>query len=618
MSAVVISEYKNPWRPTFEAGAAVAWFSSGVLSTGIMVFGGYPSSPLLFTAGASFAWAAFRSAQALANWRAKSKLSTTVLPAVSPIALAKWVKANPGNIWLGYGFEWKPQHSQLLYDLRDLDIKQIAPPAFVLRLFERFSKERYIPDKHPLGQPWIHGIEPHETNIHLPIVAQAGHTLVLGTTGAGKTRLFEVLCSQAVHRGDVLIVFDPKGDKDWEQRLRLECRRSDREFVYFHLGHPRQSVRISPVKNWNMPTEIATRLKSIMESDAGKSSFSTKFGWDVINDIVNGMLILGERPNLKSITRYVIDTPAALAAKVLLRILSDRIGQEKLEMVLSNRKGNGDLPVIVQVYREFIPEHEYNPDVESLIAKGVHDKVHYSKVLIEVIPILKMLISGELGDLLSPNADDPDDERPIWDFKKVINQRAVMYIGLDMLSNDAVGAAVGSAFIEDLKAVAGDTYNYDEAPTKISLFVDEASEAVNKGFIQLMNKARGAGFNNTFASQTVADFEAKMGSSAEAMQMLGNANNLIVQRVVDTKTQEYVTEKFGTTMVRKMTRSHSVSSSTEKSVAHFGGSLSQSMSTQEQSKFPPECLGMLPNLQYIALLAGGRLIKGRLPILDRE
>ncbi|NMT51216.1 hypothetical protein HKA96_03895 [Vibrio parahaemolyticus] len=39
------------------------------------------------------------------------------------------------------------------------------------------------------------------------------------------------------------------------------------------------------------------------------------------------------------------------------------------------------------------------------------------------------------------------------------------------------------------------------------------------------------------------------------------------------------------------------------------------MMEEEGDMFPPQLLGQLPNLEYIAKLSGGRVIKGRIPIL---
>src|SRR3546814_10052405 len=42
------------------------------------------------------------------------------------------------------------------------------------------------------GLPRLHGIEPHEVDVSLPLGERVGHSLVLGTTRVGKTRLAEL------------------------------------------------------------------------------------------------------------------------------------------------------------------------------------------------------------------------------------------------------------------------------------------------------------------------------------------------------------------------------------------------------------------------------------------
>ena len=43
------------------------------------------------------------------------------------------------------------------------------------------------------GDPAIHGVEPDEADIWMDLAERVGHTLVLGTTRVGKTRLAELL-----------------------------------------------------------------------------------------------------------------------------------------------------------------------------------------------------------------------------------------------------------------------------------------------------------------------------------------------------------------------------------------------------------------------------------------
>ena len=57
-------------------------------------------------------------------------------------------------------------------------------------------------------------------DLYIPLEFLDGHTLIAGTTGAGKTRLFDVLIAQAVLRGEAVIILGPKGDRALENMLK--------------------------------------------------------------------------------------------------------------------------------------------------------------------------------------------------------------------------------------------------------------------------------------------------------------------------------------------------------------------------------------------------------------
>lgn len=66
---------------------------------------------------------------------------------------------------------------------------------------------------------------------------------------------------------------------------------------------------------------------------------------------------------------------------------------------------------------------------------------------------------------------------------------------------------------------------------KVSIFIDEASEVVNEALLQLLNKARGADFSITIATQTFSDLAKRCGSKDAAMQLIGNCNTMYALRV---------------------------------------------------------------------------------------
>jgi DNA helicase HerA-like ATPase len=98
---------------------------------------------------------------------------------------------------------------------------------------------------------------------------------VLGTTRVGKTRLAELLITQDIRRGDVVIVFDPKGDADLLRRVFAEAKRAGRagDFHLFHLGYPQVSARYNAIGSFSRITEVATRIANQLPSEGNSAAF---------------------------------------------------------------------------------------------------------------------------------------------------------------------------------------------------------------------------------------------------------------------------------------------------------------------------------------------------------
>jgi conjugal transfer pilus assembly protein TraD len=113
----------------------------------------------------------------------------------------------PEHVFLGFGFEWHPVHSQRLYELSKIHFRDFIVSPWLLRLLG------YPVDPQPdaeVGLPYIHGVEPREHALRRPLVNFEGGTIIVGTTQSGKRRTMSVLASQAVYRGDVVIIIDPE------------------------------------------------------------------------------------------------------------------------------------------------------------------------------------------------------------------------------------------------------------------------------------------------------------------------------------------------------------------------------------------------------------------------
>jgi conjugal transfer pilus assembly protein TraD len=97
---------------------------------------------------------------------------------------------------------------------------------------------------------------------------------------------------------------------------------------------------------------------------------------------------------------------------------------------------------------------------------------------------------------------------------------------------------------------------------------------------------------------------------------LGNLNNLIALRSKDRPTQDFIVETSGKTTIHTLRVRLDTAAD-----AHLGNftSVYAALATASLAEtMPADVLGKLPNLQHLASVSGGGLIKGRFPIPDPD
>mgnify|MGYP000216991489 CR=1 FL=1 len=190
------------------------------------------------------------------------------------IALLDSMRFNAGregrlvkNLWIGRGFEWTPAHAQALYELAATPVKPVIVP-------KRIRKALSLPDPleaGDIGSPIIHGIgATEEDDIVRPLSSLGGGTLIVGTTQAGKGVMLTSLVTQAILRGEPVIVIDPKSSKRLRNAVWKAAEIAGRPApLEFHPAFPETGVRLDPLGAWTRPTELATRIAAVMPPDSG-------------------------------------------------------------------------------------------------------------------------------------------------------------------------------------------------------------------------------------------------------------------------------------------------------------------------------------------------------------
>jgi len=580
---------------------AATWMGASALTLAVTKTLPVPTRFGVLTSLLCTGFAAYRSIQAWRRSQDKTRIRLTEKQFIEVPELLKIARraSLQDAVWLGSGFHWT-------------DIEAGRMHALIGRgVAAQMGKEILHKD----GAYWLHGLAKEE-DAYADLSNLVGHTLIVGTTRVGKTRLFDLLIAQAICRGEPVIIIDPKGDHGLAHNARKVCEalgQSDR-FIYFHPAHPEKSACIDPLRNWNRKTELASRIAALIPSETGADPF-TAFGWKVLNDIVNGLIATGVRPNMVQLRRYIEGGPEDLLLKALRLHFKHNVQdwESRVSSFVKQYKGN-QLLAYITFYKEIVIHDAQNVDLDGLISTYEHNRDHFQKMVASLIPILSMLTSDPLTDLLSPDFG-AGHERVVTDMARAIRADKVLYVGLDSLADATVGSAIGSVLLADLAAVAGDRYNYGIDTIKpVNLFIDEAAEVINQPTIQLMNKGGGALFRVTIATQTFADFASRLGDENKARQVLANTNNKIALRILDAETQQYIADgipkiKARTLMIRY---GHNVDSNIHDA---YSASYQEQAAEEEADLIPPAILSELPPLHFFARLSGGKTIKGRLPIL---
>lgn len=569
----------------------------------------------------------------------------------------KQIPVSHRRLFLGRGFRWTQKHTQRLQDtLRPEVARYLQPNRFYLgaRQLEMMTEHRLpwlgkllsadtpLNPVRPLppvgGNPALHGIEPDEKDVTLALGERVGHTVVYGTTRVGKTRLAELLVTQDIRRGEVTIVFDPKGDADLMKRVWAEAHRAGRgdELYIFHLGWPEISARYNAVGRFGRVSEVASRVAGQLSGEGNSAAFR-EFAWRFVNIIARALVALGERPDYTLIMRYVnniADLYIRYAEKIIqaqLPALQTQI--ENNQQVLGeddvprNMQGQLDALRIWAIEVALSSEEGkklYDPILDGLRSAVRYDRTYFDKIVASLLPLLEKLTTGKTAELLSPDYQDIDDTRPIFDWEQIIRKKAVVYVGLDALSDSEVASAVGNSMFADLVSVAGHIYKHGinaglpggkEGKSLINLHCDEFNELMGDEFIPLINKGGGAGMQVTAYTQTSSDIEARIGNAAKTAQVQGNFNNLIMLRVRENRTAELLTtqlpqvEIYTKTLVSGHQDTADVNADQD-----FTSSTQDRVGTVKVPLLEPADIVTLPKGQAFALLEGGQLWKIRMPL----
>ncbi|MAD89080.1 MAG: conjugative coupling factor TraD, PFGI-1 class [Pseudoalteromonas sp.] len=576
---------------------------------------------------------------------------------------------DPSYVELGKGFKWEAIHTQRLRDTRLVENRAYLEPhkhyvrvrnyckrnqksnKFIIKkIVKALNSDVFLNPFKPLppigGQPAIHGIEPNEEDFLWYLEKRVGHTGIFGATRVGKTRLAEWLIAHDIRAGakklrgkngnigNVVLIFDPKGDGELLRRVVLECIKSGRldELYMINLGFPEASYSYNPIGDYQTVTEVAGRSTNQL-ADGGNSSAFKEFSWRFVNINAQALEFIGEEVSFELLSHYISYTDELLE-KYLKKKLnlddeswSDQVAeyQDDLDKAKLMRSGRNERTLaIIECAKDVLQDSSNEGDtiLKGLVSALEYDKTYYDKLVASLLPFLDKMTTGKFRELLSPKSNK---KRFRW--RDVISRRGVVYFGLDALTDPVVAGAFASSAISDLISLTGAIYKSNSVTDEPDLMngkkvpilghFDEFNELVTGDeIIQMLNKSGGAALMAHLYTQTMRDIEAKIGDTAKAAQIIGNLQNVIMMRVREVSTAKLLTEQVPMVEVSSITDVGGTKD--DGSITQFQTDNSDRRTTKEVPMIEDSDIIGLPVGQAFMLNDGGNLTKLRFPMIEDD
>lgn len=331
------------------------------------------------------------------------------------------------------------------------------------------------------------------------------HCQVIGSTGSGKTdSVLMPLLAHDIASGKGALIVDTKGDLEVYGKIEYMARKFNRtkDFLFFSLSHPKSSFTYNPLLRGNA-TEIKDKL-------IGSTVHSEPF--------------------------YQKKT------------------EEILLLVLKGYKLQNKTVTFANLYHTFQNEHNF-----SILAEKVPDQA-IKGILLNLAGRFRDLqrwMTGFIADLALVSQSEfsclVNTEKPEIDLLEAYQSDKIVYFQLNTQGYEETAKRFGRIVLQDIKTVSNYIQSYIPENKRhfYPVFIDEFASFAYPNFVEVLNKARGAGLAITLAHQSLGDL-VRTGEYF-LRQVIENTNIKIILRQDDPASIELYTKMAGTYRTVKST-----------------------------------------------------------------
>lgn len=323
------------------------------------------------------------------------------------------------------------------------------------------------------------------------------HTLVLGTTGSGKTVTVCNIVESAINRGLPLIYIDGKGDYDLAQRVAAYAKEKERPVSVFSMKG--ESIAYNPLSTGG----FTSKKDRIIELREWSEEHYKKLAEGYLQTVFKVL----EKCNLPSD----------------LYTLSKNLDLKRLKALV--RENEKSIPDAQELMDELNDQDQASKSIESLIAE------------------IRNFTASEIGHLFKI-----EEGKPILTLLDTLEKGGIVYFCLPALEFPSMSQTIGRLIINDLKATMAQQLGNNKKNKLYAIF-DEFSVFAGEQILNVINMGRSAGIHAVLSTQTLSDIAAGRKENGDHFinQVVGNCNNFILHRQNSPDDAEKLAEMIGTT-----------------------------------------------------------------------
>ena len=340
------------------------------------------------------------------------------------------------------------------------------------------------------------GVDKYARAVELSDKAANQHTLVLGTTGSGKTVTVCNIVESAINRGLPLIYIDGKGDYDLACRVARYGRERNRPVSVFAMAG--ESMTYNPLAVGG----FTSKKDRIIELREWSEEHYKKLAEGYLQSVFKTMERCGIACDMVS--------------------LSENLDLKKLKALV--RANQSKIPDAQGLMDELNNQEQASKSIESLVAE------------------IRNFTASEIGPLFRIA-----ENKPVLTLANILETKGIAYFCLPALEFPSMAQTLGRLIINDLKATMAQQLS-GGIRDKVYVIFDEFSVFAGEQVLNVINMGRSAGIHAVLSTQSLSDIASGRKENADHFinQVLGNCNNFILHRQNSPEDAEKLAEMMGT------------------------------------------------------------------------